>query len=157
MNVKGFRIDGNDLILQTTHDDAIQFALNNDPFKPGEFEIIRQRKKRSLDANAYMWALCAQIADAVGCTKEEVYRKNIREGGEYTPLSIKTEAIEEFTKIWASRGVGWFCDIIDDGATKGHKLIFAYHGSSGYNTKQMSLLIDRIKSDAESAGIIAQR
>lgn len=154
MNIKGFEIAGNNLVLHTTHEDAVQFAQQNDPFKPGEFEITRQRKKRSLEANAYMWALCSEIADAVGCTKEEVYRRNIREGGEYTPLPIKAIAVEEFSRIWESHGVGWFCDVIDDSKIPGYKLVFAYHGSSRYDTRQMSRLIDRVKADAEAVGIV---
>ncbi len=154
LNIKGFRIDGNDLILQTSHAEALRFALKNDPFKPGEFDIVRRRKRRSLEANAYMWALCSEIADVVGCTKEEVYRRNIREGGEYTPLPIKTIAVEKFSQIWEAHGIGWFCDVIDDSKLPGYKLVFAYHGSSVYDTKQMSRLIDRVKADAESVGII---
>ena len=128
--------------------------MKNDPFKPGEFEITRQRKKRSLEANAYMWALCTEIADVVGCTKEEVYRRNIREGGEYTPLPIKANAVEKFSRIWKAHGVGWLCDVIDDSKIPGYKLVFAYHGSSTYDTKQMSKLIDRVKADAEAVGVI---
>lgn len=154
LNIKGFKISGDELILKTTHTDALRFALKNDPFKPGEFEITRRRKKRSLEANAYMWALCTAIAEVVGCTKEEVYRRNIREGGEYTPLPIKAIAVEEFSRIWESHGIGWFCDVIDDSKIPGYKLVFAYHGSSMYDTKQMARLIDRVKADAESVGII---
>lgn len=128
--------------------------MKNDPFKPGEFEITRQRKKRSLEANAYMWALCTEIAEVVGCTKEDVYRRNIREGGEYTPLPIKATAVETFSRIWKAHGVGWFCDVIDDSKIPGYKLVFAYHGSSVYDTRQMSRLIERVKADAEAVGII---
>lgn len=154
MNIKGFEIDGNDLVLHTSHSEALEFAQKNDPFKPGEFDLVRRRKKRSLEANAYMWVLCSEIADAIGCTKEEVYRRNIREGGEYTPLPIKAIAVEEFSRIWEAHGVGWFCDVIDDSKLPGYKLVFAYHGSSAYDTKQMSRLIDRVKADAESVGIV---
>lgn len=154
MNIKGFRIEGNDLVLQTTHSEALQFAQENDPFKQGEFDIIRRRKRRSLGANAYMWALCSEIADAVGLSKEEVYRRNIREGGEYTPLSIKAAVVEEFSRIWEAKGVGWFCDVVDDSNHPDFKLVFAYHGSSVYDTRQMSRLIDRVKADAESVGVV---
>lgn len=154
MNIKGFRISGNDLVLQTSHAEALRWALKNDPFKAGEFEIKRVRKKRSLEANSYMWALCSEIADALGCTKEEVYRRNIRDGGEYTPLEIKDHAVEEFSQIWAMRGTGWFCDVVDDSKTPGYKLVFAYYGSSVYNSKQMSQLIDRVKADAEAIGLV---
>lgn len=154
MNVTGFEVKGNDLVLHTNHAEALRFAMKNDPFKPGEFDVTRRRKKRSLEANAYMWALCSEIAEVVGCTKEEVYRNNIREGGEYTPLPIKAAAVEEFSRIWKGHGIGWFCDVIDDSKLPGYKLVFAYHGSSVYDTKQMSQLIERVKADAESVGII---
>lgn len=153
MKITGFDIQGDDLILHSTHKEALKFAQSNDPFRPGEFDIRRVGKKRSLDANSYMWVLCGKIADVVGITKEEVYRRNIREGSEFTPLPIKEEAVEEFSRIWSSHGIGWFCDVIDNCKKPGYKLVFAYHGSSVYNTGQMSLLIDRVKADAESVGV----
>lgn len=153
MFIKGFEIRGNDLILHTTHSDALNFAMENDPFKSGNYDVRRTRKKRSLDANAYLWALCTKIANAVGISKEEVYRKNIREGGEFTPLPIKAEAIDEFSRIWASHGIGWFIDVVDNSKIPGYKLVFAYHGSSEYDTNQMSQLIERVKLDAESVGV----
>ncbi len=154
MKVTGFEIRGNDLIIHTNHADALAFAKENDPFKQGQFDLKRAPKKRSLEQNAYMWAMCTEIAEALGITKDEVYRRNIREGGQYTPLPIKTEAIEEFSRIWASHGTGWFCDVVDDSKLPGYKLVFAYHGSSAYNSKQMSMLIERIKADAEAVGVI---
>lgn len=153
MKINGFEIRGNDLIIHTSHEDALAFARENDPFKAGHFEIQKARKKRSLEQNAYMWAMCTEIAAALGITKDEVYRRNIREGGAYTPLPIRNDAIEEFQKIWSSHGTGWFCDVVDNSKLPGYKLVFAYHGSSVYDSKQMSLLIDRIRADAESAGI----
>lgn len=148
MFIKGFEIRGDYLIIHTKHNDALEFAKQNDPFKDGEFEIKRARKKRSLDANAYMWALCTEIGNRIGLSKEEVYRHNIREGGEYYPLPIKDEAVKGFSEKWTSNGVGWFCDVVGNSKHQGYKLIFAYYGSSEYDSKQMSMLINRIKEDA---------
>ena len=153
MVIKGFDIRGNDLIIHTNHADALSFARENDPFKAGHYDIVKAKKKRSLEQNAYMWAMCTEIASALGITKDEVYRRNIREGGEYTPMPIRNDAVEAFQKIWSAHGTGWFCDVVDNSKLPGYKLVFAYHGSSIYDSKQMSLLIDRIKADAESAGI----
>jgi Ni,Fe-hydrogenase III component G len=153
MQVAGISIKGEDLILHTSHKDALQFAITNDPFKEGEYEIKRVRKRRSLDANAYLWVLCTKIAEAAEVSKEEVYRRNIRDGGEYTPLPIKEEAVEDFTRIWEAHGIGWFCDLVGNSKIPGYKLLFAYHGSSEYDSKQMYLLIERVKQDAESVGV----
>jgi hypothetical protein len=153
MRVTGFDVQGDDVVFHSTHGDAIKFAVQNSPFREGEYEVKRVRKQRSLDSNSYLWLLCTEIADTIGISKEEVYRRNIREGGEYTPLPIKQEAVDDFSRIWQSHGIGWFCDVVDNSKIPGYKLLFAYHGSSEYDSKQMSLLIDRVKADAESVGI----
>ena len=107
-------------------------------------EIKKATKKRSLDANAFCWALCAEIGNAINppVPKEEVYRKAIREVGEYEPLPVKAEAVETFMARWATKGTGWFAEIIDDSKLPGYKLVFAYYGSSTYDTAAMSRLID---------------
>ncbi len=156
MNIKGFEIRGDYLIIHTNHSDALEFAAQNDPFNGGDYEIKRTRKRRSLDANAYMWALCTDVGNALGISKEEVYRHNIREGGEYTPLPIKDEAVEDFSKKWSSKGIGWFCDVVGSSKLPGFTLIFAYYGSSEYDSKQMSMLISRIKEDAMALGIVTE-
>jgi hypothetical protein len=71
----------------------------------------------------------------------------------YTPLPIVATGVEDFQRLWSSHGIGWFCDVIDNSKIPGYKLIFAYHGSSGYNTAQMAALIDRIIQDAKAIGI----
>ena len=82
-----------------------------------------------------------------------MYRRNIREVGEYTPLPIKVEAVFDFERIWSAHGIGWFIDVVDDSKIPGYKLVFAYQGSSTYDTKQMSRLIDNVMQDAKSIGI----
>jgi hypothetical protein len=86
--------------------------------------------------------------------KEEVYRRAIREVGEYEPLPIKNEAVDTFIQRWATKGVGWFAEVIDDSKLTGYKLVFAYYGSSTYDTAAMSRLIDYLIDEAEQIGII---
>lgn len=118
-----------------------------------DVQIEKYRPARSLDANSLLWKICNDIAKAIGSTKEEVYKNQIRAVGEYTPLPIKAEAVDDFSRIWSEHGVGWFVDIIDDSKLEGYKLVFAYHGSSTYDTKQMSRLIDSTIEEAKSLGI----
>lgn len=151
MQIDSVRFEGGEMILKiqdiTT---ARRWAYN---FKPGNYEIERQKKKRSLDANRMLWAACEEIAKAVGIDKEEVYRRNIRAVGVYEPLPIKAEAVEDFKRRWKAKGIGWFADVIDDSKLKGYKLVFAYYGSSTYTTKEMSRLIDEIIQDAKAVGV----
>lgn len=150
MYINGVRVAGGELILETTDPAARRLAYN---FKAGEYELTRTRKKRSLNANAYCWELCNKIGEAVGIPKEDVYRRSIRDVGSYTPLPIKEEGLDKFKEVWKGHGVGWFVDVVDDSKIEGYKLVFAYHGSSTYDTKEMSRLIDNLIQDAQAVGI----
>lgn len=118
-------------------------------------EIRKATKKRSKDANAMCWALCHDIGNALQppVPKEEVYRNAIREVGEYEPLPIREDAVETFQRRWAAKGTGWFAEVIDDSKLPGYKLVFAYYGSSTYDTATMSKLIDFLVQDAMNMGV----
>ena len=116
-------------------------------------EIKRASKKRSRTANDFCWAMCRDLANAMNLTKEDVYRMAIRAVGDYEPLPIKAEAVETFQNRWQAKGVGWFAEVIDDSKLPGYKLVFAYYGSSTYDTASMSRLIDYLVQDARSIGL----
>ena len=120
-------------------------------------KIGRKRKKRSLDANDYCWVLCTKISEKlldskVTVTKEDVYRKHIRLVGVYEPLALREDAVERFTEEWAKRGTGWLTEVVDS-KMNGCKKVFAYYGSSTYDTKEMSRLIESIIQDCMALGI----
>lgn len=98
--------------------------------------VKKHREKRSLDANAMCWKICTDIANAVGTTKEDVYRNAIKSVGVYTPLPIRDEAVEAFQRNWESRGTVWILDVVDDSKLQGYKLCFAYFGSSTYKHRR---------------------
>lgn len=150
MKIEGASRYGEELCLVTHDPEAWRWLYN---FKPGEYEITRKRKKRSLDANGFLWSLIGQIASVVNVPPDEVYRRAIHEAGVYTPLPIKAEAVEEFSRIWGAHGVGWIVDVLDDSKLPGYKLVRAYNGSSTYDTAQMSRLIDYVIQDAKALGI----
>ncbi len=153
MRVESCTMEGNRLCLSLHRDgmvDARRFLLH---FKPGEYDIKKATKKRSLDANAMLWRMCGLVGAAVGEPKEAIYKKNIREAGVFDLAYIKSEAVIDFMEAWAKHGIGWFCDIADDGALPGYKLLIVYKGSSEYDTKQMSRLIDSVMQDAEAVGV----
>lgn len=118
-------------------------------------EIKKYNPKRSKTANDFCWAMCTDIGNAIRppVPKEEVYRKAIREVGEYEPLPIREDAVETFQNRWAMKGTGWFAEVIDDSKLPGYKLVFAYYGSSTYDTASMSRLIDYLVDDARQMGL----
>lgn len=133
------------------------FADQYDKLKdlPVSVEIRKATKKRSKDANSMCWALCADIGNALRppLPKEEVYRWAIREVGEYEPLPIREDAVETFQRRWAAKGTGWFAEVIDDSKLPGYKLVFAYYGSSTYDSATMARLIDFLVDDARQMGL----
>lgn len=142
--------DGEFLRLKTNSPDSYKFVYG---FKPGEYEITKAKKKRSNDANAYMWVLCDKIAAKVGITPQDVYRRAIKDVGVFTPLPIRNDAVDGFRHVWEAHGTGWVLDVVDDSKIKGYKLCNAYQGSSTYDVAQMSRLIDYIVEDATAMGI----
>ena len=119
-----------------------------------DLEVKEHRKKRSLDANAYCWVLINKIADALRITPKEIYRQAILNiGGNYEIIPIKAEAADHFKQVWEAQGLGWPC--VDMGRSKidGYRNLRAYYGSSTYDTRQMSQLIDNLVQDCKALDI----
>ena len=130
-------------------------------FMPGmEYELKLIRKKRSLDANAFCWKLCTEIANVIGNTKEDVYRDAIGHVGVYEQFQFmdtvvrgiqksRFDAMKDFKQKWSSNGEGWLTKTLDDDKC----VIQAYYGSSRYNTQEMSVLVDYLVRQAHDLDI----
>ena len=124
--------------------------------KPQTVIIKPQSKKRSLDANSYMWVICDKIAKAMHdgkTTKEDIYCHSIREVGEWEDKPIPTEDVEKHIKMWGMIGDGWFSEERRDSKLPGHKVVRDYYGSHIYGTESMSRLIDYIVEQAKEMGV----
>jgi len=116
-------------------------------------ELKEYRRKRSLDANAYYWTLVGQIAAAAQVDVTTVYREHIREiGGNFDILCVKAGAAEAFCKVWESRGIGWIAEKMPS-KLPGCINVRAFYGSSTYDTRQMTRLIDLAVQDCKEWGI----
>lgn len=111
------------------------------------------RQDRSLNANNYCWKLLDEIAQKTHSTKEEVYQEIISKVGVFEILPIRNEAVDNFVEKWKSRGLGWVCNIMRDSKIPNYTNVIAYYGSSVYNTKEMSRLIDEVVQEAQGLGI----
>ena len=118
-------------------------------------EIKKWRKKRSLDANSYCWVLCDRIAKELSkesiVTKEQIYKDAISQVGTFEPMIIEEKAYDNFKRIWEKQGLGFIVQEVTrkDKCIKVH----CYYGSSTYDTKEMSLLIEIIVDLAKSLDI----
>ena len=98
--------------------------------------------------------MCEELAQALKITKVEVYRKAIKDVGVYQPLPIRDDAVDAFCANWETGGIGWFAEKTDKSKTPGYTLVFAYFGSSVYDTKEFSRLVDCLMDEAEQIGIV---
>lgn len=120
--------------------------------EPGEYELTKSKKRRSMDANAFAWALIGQLASARSIDKDTVYRSAVCAVGAFDTIMIRNDAFADFSRVWAQKGLAWVAEKIDEHGD--YAIVNAYYGSSVYDTKQMSALIDYLKQDCESIGIV---
>ena len=115
-------------------------------------DIKQFRPKRSLSANAYAWVLIHKLAEKLKLDSVEVYKLFIKELGIYKPIEIRNDAVNTFIKAWSMHGLGWIAEEVDSGQD-GFTIVNAYYGSSTYNTKQMTRLIENIVNECKLEGI----
>lgn len=116
-------------------------------------KIGKYREKRSLDSNAYAWALMGRLAVKTKEPKEEIYKNYIRDiGGNSDIVCVQDKAVNKLRQGWSKNGLGWVTDTMPsklDGCTN----VVLYYGSSTYDTEQMSRLIDMVVNDCKEQGI----
>ena len=140
------------LLLDTKQLDIVEELKNEGKLNIG---LKKYRKKRSNDANAYFWKLLQELCELAEIDTVKEYKRRIKELGIFKQFRIETKDIKTFEKVWTDRGVAWFCEVADTeylGDIE-FKIIHAYYGSSSYNSKQMSRLIDGVVQDCKIYGI----
>ncbi len=117
-------------------------------------EIRQQRPKRSLNANAYCWVLIGEIAEKLNISNDVVYEAMLRRYSKaYTYMIVKPEAVEKVkATLKAGHIYAYEVGNVSVGGKEGVQLQL-YYGSSTFDTKQMSRLIDGIVSEAKDLGI----
>lgn len=131
-----------------------EFGLTYDKYKDKDvnLDIKAWKPKRSGAANRYLWVLVDKIAKELHVTKEEVYKREIKEiGGVSDVCNMIDEAVPRFCKVWEAQGVGWQTEVIPLG--DGRSNVITYYGSSTFDSDQMAQLLDNVIYEAESLGI----
>lgn len=109
--------------------------------------IEKPKKKRSLDSNAYAWALIGKIADVLRASKEQVYLEMLKSYGQSTVISVLSSIdVSGFFKYYEEFGKGTV-----NGKEFTHYKV--YKGSSEFDTREMAILIDGIVSEAQALNI----
>lgn len=143
------------VVIPAPHDNDLA-KLDKD--KEYVIEIKKKSKSRSMNANAYCWVLCQKIAEVMSnhsyMSKEDVYRKAIKDCGHFSYVPVRKDAIERYIQIWKAHGIGWIAeDAGECQSLKGYHNIMCYHGSSVYTVAEMQRLIDCLVDECNQLGI----
>ena len=110
-------------------------------------ELKKWYKKRSLDINSYCWVLCDKIAkelskDGTPITKENIYKDSVLQVGTFQPMIVEEKAFENFKRIWEKQGLGY---LVQEVSRKEKCVkVNCYYGSSSYDNKEMTILVNFI-------------
>lgn len=112
-----------------------------------DVKIDKHREKRSLNANAYLWKLVTEIGNVLNKSKEEVYLQMLIDYGQSEMVSILSEIdVKGYFKYYKLAGTS----ILNDKEFNHYKI---YKGSSEYDTKEMSILLNGVVQEAKNLGI----
>lgn len=110
-------------------------------------KIDRYKERRSLNANAYAWLLIGKIGNSTRASKEEVYFKMLKDYGQSDLVSVLAHIpVEHYFKYYEEAGESTL-----NGKLFKHYRV--YKGSSEFDTREMSIFIDGIVSEAKNLGI----
>ena len=145
MQITECRVEGRELILKSPDLAEIRrFAYN---FKAGNYEIERKKKKRSTDANALCWKLCTEIANVLRADKDSIYVDMLKKYGQSDVVSVLSVVdVKPYFKYYDEFGKGTV-----NGKEFTHYKVFK--GSSEYDTREMSILLDGIIDEAKALDI----
>mgnify|MGYP002594308734 FL=1 len=112
-----------------------------------DVKIDKHREKRSLNANAYLWKLVTEIGNILNKSKEEVYLQMLIDYGQSEMVSILSVIdVKGYFKYYKLAGTSLL-----NGKEFNHYKI--YKGSSEYDTKEMSILLNGVVQEAKNLGI----
>ena len=132
------------LILLTTDPEAARFVYK---FKPGTYDLAPAIIKRSLNANAYAWALITQIGDAVRLSKEDVYLDMLKHYGQSEIVTVLSDIkVAGYFKYFEVAGTGTI-----GGKEFTHYTV--YKGTSEYDTREMAIFIDGVVQECQNLSI----
>lgn len=137
----------------------IAFSVNEESVLP-EIEKIQAAKKlsvtakvyrkhRSLDANGLLWHCLGQIAADQGADKWDIYLMMLKRYGKFTYICVKPSVVDAVKAQWRE------CEVVGEVNINGQKAVqmLCYFGSSTYNSKEFSVLLDGVISEMKELGL----
>lgn len=133
---------------------SLDFFPNNEEFEGLlgtllDIVLKKHRESRSLNANALLWKCLGDMAKQENVDKWDKYLEMLKKYGKYTYICVKPNVVEAMKKQW--REIEVIGDI-DINGTKAVQLL-CYFGSSTYDTKEFSVLLDGVIQEMINAGL----
>jgi len=111
------------------------------------FEVKLYRKKRSNNANGYAWHLLNEMSNVLRASKEDIYVQMLKRYGQSEMVSVLSDIdVGGYFKYYEP-----IANTILQGKEFTHYRV--YKGSSEYDTREMSIFIDGIVSEAKELNI----
>lgn len=144
-------VNGQEITFQTKDIHEVDKFFSKNINKPVsvDFKVIRER--RSHNANALFWHCVQELSTALRTSKDEVYLQLLKRYGQYTYIAARPHAVEALKRQWKE------VEVIGEVEVNGEKAIqlLCYFGSSSYDTKEFSRLLDGTISEMREMGLDA--
>lgn len=125
--------------------EIIQWLYNQE--KEKKFEVQECKGKRSLSQNSYCWLLINKIANILRLSKEEIYLQMLEDYGQSILIPVKKgEKPNGYFKYYKYET----SSILNGKEADWYKI---YKGSSEFDSKEMTILIDGIIQECKQLGI----
>lgn len=155
-------LDGKKMVL-TFEVDTVDFSYLEEIQKMEKvsIKVTKFRKKRSLDANAYYWKLLTMLAEKIKVSKPRAHNYMLRKYGQcmyfdgqlvttYIPDTIEAEEQALEQQMFHIKPTSQVLSASDGSLLRTYRVL---KGSSDYDSKEMSELLDGLVSECKEQGI----
>ena len=126
-----------------------------------DVEIKKRRKKRSLDANAYYWKLASEVADALHVSKPYIHNYLLRKYGQIEIIDGQgvyivipdTESAQKSVDEAQTYHLMPTSQVKEGKGGIMYRTYMMLKGSSEYDSKEMSCLIEGLIGECREMGI----
>lgn len=113
------------------------------------YEVKDYHQKRSNIANNLMWHCLGELAAALLTDKWSLYLLMLKRYGKFTYILVHPKAVEATQKQWRES------EVLNTVNVNGQESVqmLCYYGTSTYDSKEFSVLLEGIFSEMEESGL----
>lgn len=144
-----FTVDGKPLVTLELNERAVALQLVDELHQAEKLSIKvdKYREMHSSQAMKYAWVLIGKIADKVRTDKEDIHLRMLKRYGQSDVVSVRADIpVNHYFRYYEEIGESTL-----NGKLFKHYRV--YKGSSEMDTREMSVYIDGIVSEAKELGI----